>query len=263
MTEYAYYTDMRSAKSSFMSDPEFPTSMAFQYKGMRIEFFEEIYRRYSELKFTYEADRSLGMAGIERRLERVFNATAWYGILNDPNDPSYLRRSLLWRSSSPAKNLEAARELSSSIKAIEYPADRQVPTWSWMAVKGSIEYMPAPFGEMNWNLDLNLECSPSMASDGIQKNRPTGILNGAKVPIGKHTADDDTSLDHHRIVRPLDLGCVIVGTEKNDVSTKLQKHYVLLIAPSESGDLYKRIGVATIYREPSWIAEEKTVVQIA
>ena len=240
-----------------MSDPNFPASMASQYKGMKIEFFKEIYRRYSDLNFTYEADRSLGMAGIERRLERVFKATAWYGILHDPNDPSYLRRSLLWRSS------QGASLLKDSTNAIDYPADRRVPTWSWMAVKGSIEYMPAPFGEMDWNLDLDLEFAPSIISDGIQKNQPTGILKGAKFPISTYTADEHMSSDNHRIFPPGNLSGVIVGREKIDTSVKLQKHYILLIAPSELGDLHKRIGVAIILRKPSWIPEESTPVRIA
>ncbi|KAF1850450.1 uncharacterized protein K460DRAFT_390954 [Cucurbitaria berberidis CBS 394.84] len=255
-----------NSKSAFMSDPEFPTSMASQYKGMRIKFFEEIYRRYSEKSFTYEADKSLAMAGIERRLERVFKATAWYGILHDPNDLSYLRRSLLWRTSPPAENREAALKPGSLTYSIKYPADRQVPTWSWMAVKSSIEYMPAPFGEMDWNLDLDLEFAPSTTKDIIQRKQPTGILRGTKLPIGKHSADDDRIFDYHGFAgftRLSDIGCVIVGTEKSDTLTKLQKHYVLLIVPSKSGDLYQRIGVATIFREPSWIFENPKRVRIA
>ncbi len=229
--------------------------MASQYKGMRIEFFKEIYRRYSRLQFTYEADRSLGMAGIERRLERVFKATAWYGILNNPDDPSYLRRSLLWRSSLGLKLDAEFLEQTTNRIAINYPIDRQVPSWSWMAVKGPIQYMPAPFGGMNWNLDLGLEFGPD-------KTRPTGILSGLMHPLGQTNRDDDYSFDCSPRLSLSDVYCIIVGTERG-TEKNLQRHYVLLIAASQLGISYARIGIAIIHRELSWVQMSTKSVEVA
>jgi len=132
-----------SRKTSFLSDPQFPDAMLKLYKGMRIAFFEEIYQKYSELDFTHLTDRSLGMAGIESRFANLFGK-ARHGILDDIRERSYLRRSLLWRRAN----------LTKEMVKINYPPNRQVLSWSWMAVTGSICFIDIRSGTVDWKPDL-------------------------------------------------------------------------------------------------------------
>lgn len=90
---------------------------------------------YSRLAFTKPTDRSMGIIGIEQRLARTFKTEGDYGIF-----ALYLHRSLMWK-----------REGSDKLVPIEYPSDRTVPSWSWMAYSGPISYVEAPFDRVLWN----------------------------------------------------------------------------------------------------------------
>ena len=81
------------------------------------------------------------MCGLERRLAKVYNVRARYGIL----DKAFLHRSLLWQ----------AEDTEKPLRKINFKDDNKVPSWSWMAVMGPIKYMDAPFELMFWNLDFN------------------------------------------------------------------------------------------------------------
>ena len=212
--------------------------MLKRYKGMRIAFFEEIYEKYSQLDFTHITDRSLGMAGIESRFAKLFGK-AKYGILDDANERSYLRRSLLWRRA----------DKTPVMIRIDYPSNRQVPSWSWMAVVGSISFMDIPFGAVDWASDLG---SPFEDCDG----GAPGALCGDATDFYKQQHD------HLFFDRDTDalfyghLKCLVLGTQ--DISSShMVTHYGLLVAVAETGsDIYERVGVAAFERDQTWMDQE-------
>jgi hypothetical protein len=211
--------------------------MLKRYKGMRIAFFEEIYEKYSQLDFTHNTDRSLGMAGIESRFAKLFGR-ARYGILDDPSECSYLRRTLLWRRADPTKVMTK----------IDYPSNRRVLSWSWMAVMGPICFMDIPFGAVNWNVDIG-----SPFKDIKDPDSTPGALCGYArdfvIQRSDHLFFDRTTDEHsHGQLR-----CMVVGTQdtSNDC---LMKHYVLLVTTVEEGsDIYERVGVGTFERDQAWM----------
>ena len=203
---------------------------------MRIAFFEEIYGRYSQLDFTHSTDRSLGMAGIESRFAALFGK-ARHGILDDPKDRSYLHRSLLWRRA----------DVTRSMTKINYPPNKRVFSWSWMAVMGPICFMDVPFCIVDWNTDLRSPFNECEDSSGTP-----GALRGFARDYSKQTGDqiffdrDNDATLHGRVQ------CMILGTQGIS-SGYLMTHYALLVvATLEGSDIHERVGVAMFERDQKW-----------
>ena len=205
---------------------------------MRIAFFEEIFARYSQLDFTHPTDRPLGMAGIESRFTKIFGQ-ARYGILDDPRERSYLRRSLLWRRA----------DLTKEMTKIDYPLNSRVLSWSWMAVTGSICFMDIPFGAVDWKPDLD---SP------FDNHGTPGALRGDARDFDKQETDRvffDRSPDADWFTYSL-LKCVVLGMQ-NVSNGCLLTHYGLLVAAAETGsDVYERVGVAAFERDQTWMDQQ-------
>jgi hypothetical protein len=106
-------------------------------KGGRIRLYEIIYERYSKLAFTKIDDRPVAISGLEKRLLRTFGTVGGYGILE-----LYLHRSLLW------KRLDKPLVRINSLRC------QRIPSWSWMAYTGAINYMEIPFGKAEWSEDI-------------------------------------------------------------------------------------------------------------
>ncbi|KAG9188484.1 hypothetical protein G6011_02407 [Alternaria panax] len=211
-------------KTSFLSDPQFPDAMLKRYKGMRIASFEEIYEKYSQLEFTHLTDRSLGMAGIESRFATLFG-----------------KANLLWRRA----------DLTKVMTKIVYPPDRQVLSWSWMAVTGSICFMDIPSGSVDWTPDLVSPFDDSEDTCGT-----SGALRG---DARQFSTQRDDRLFFDRVTDGLSYGqllCLVLGTQ--DVwDGRLMTHYGLLVATAEEGSgVYERVGVATFERDHNWMDRE-------
>ncbi|PMD58641.1 uncharacterized protein K444DRAFT_630355 [Hyaloscypha bicolor E] len=223
-------TKLFNRKSSFLSDPHFPESAAKYYKGMRIEFFQYIYSKYSGLDFSanHEDDRSVALRGLENRMAKVYNVPAWHGIL----DGEYLHRSLLWQ-----------RDMvkTKSLHEISYEDDKRVPSWSWMAVMGPIRYMDAPFDWMEWNRDIKTPLgSRSAAQTATDFEVPA--YNAKPDDNSRSTYDGGEEVDTFEKLK-----CVIIGWEKTEKATDSKDFYVLLVTPTDpsgSGVDHKRVGVA-------------------
>lgn len=224
--------------------------MREQYKGMRIVFFEVIYKRYSELEFTHSTDISLGMAGIETRLARLFgngrtehgNGRADYGIFYDPKEYSYLPRTLLWQHAN----------FDNALTKINYPTDRPVPSWSWMAVMGPISFMDIPFAAVRWHRDFVSPFGDSRYSDqNGTTHKSFQDLQGKARDFVAHIGDR-TFFDRNADIPTYSiLKCVVLGTNTETIGLR-QKHYGLLVVPSRDNK-YERVGVATFEREQSWV----------
>jgi hypothetical protein len=98
-----------------------------------IEFIQYLSTEYSKRSLTYETDRRAAISGLESRIARAKKCKSRLGIFQ-----SFLRRSLLWQ-----------RSEERDTDRINYGA-RIVPSWSWMAYNGSIEFTDMPFGSMEW-----------------------------------------------------------------------------------------------------------------
>ncbi|RSL50901.1 hypothetical protein CEP53_008631 [Fusarium sp. AF-6] len=125
-------------QSQFLGDPSFPNLGLQYYKDERIRLVQHLYQVYCALQLTNVTDRSKAILGLEKRLSRTFKSRADYGLVW-----GYFERTILWQA-----------KTSNSLSPIPYGDRRVVPSWSWMACTGEIQYMDIPFGQVDWTGNL-------------------------------------------------------------------------------------------------------------
>ena len=107
-----------------------------------MEFIHFLSEAYSKRHLTEKTDRCVAISGLEARIARARGCQSRYGIFGE-----FLHRNLLWQRSGREK-----------MQRIGYEPGI-VPSWSWMAYYGGIQFMDIPFGEVDWNdkLQFNKE----------------------------------------------------------------------------------------------------------
>ncbi len=199
---------------------------------------------YSRLRFSHWADRAVAISGLEKRLIDGFNSRGGFGILDDRLAPgvsggSFLHRSLLWHRSAEER----------SLARITFPPSRQkVPTWSWMAYQGGIEYLELPFDEVKWE-EIR---SPWQADEVRTVDRANFLelrvtartfeLGGALAGEAKVVYDMCGTTDLRTTI------CIVIGVAKGEMPVGDRTHYVLFVAsktPPITGRMQvcERVGV--------------------
>ncbi|GAB1311880.1 hypothetical protein MFIFM68171_02090 [Madurella fahalii] len=91
-------TRIQNSKNLFLSDPDFPRSLRLRAGRDRVLLFQDLFTTYSRLGITVPTDRSLAIAGLEKRLAGVFETRCCFGVVE-----RYLHQSLLWERSREEK----------------------------------------------------------------------------------------------------------------------------------------------------------------
>ncbi|KAH8768430.1 hypothetical protein F5883DRAFT_604133 [Diaporthe sp. PMI_573] len=118
------YFECVCANLSFRSDPEFPRSITQRALAAQIRLFQSLFAGYSNLGLTKETDRPVAIDSLVMALADAFVTNVRYGIFE-----RYLHRSLLWR-----------RLQKITKQRISDTAGYKIPSWSWMAYPGQVEY---------------------------------------------------------------------------------------------------------------------------
>lgn len=237
-------TKMRNTKASFLGDPEFPKLAIEMSKGGKIRLYETLYKQYSRLELTKDEDRPLAIAGLEKRIINALGARGGYGVFEDQEagSGSYLGRSLLWKRSADVLSMVRITFNPNRV----YP----VPSWSWMAYQGAIDYMDLPFDGVDWEKEeirspwtYIPRKSMWLTADRTANTMLTGV--GRDLSIRE---EDDVVFDEYDRKRDLDLKCVVIGCSKTGSSIDNKIHYVLLVGRGSSVEngIWERLGVAKL-----------------
>ncbi|KAK4443014.1 HET-domain-containing protein [Podospora aff. communis PSN243] len=246
-------TKVHNKLASFLGDANFPSKLSGNRKnptdrGEKIRFYEDLYGQYSRLQFTHITDRSIAIAGLEQRMARDLGAQGRFGIFHDGQ--SLLPRSLLWRRGKEEAAL--LRILPGSGREGSY--NPHVPSWSWMAYGGGIDFFDLPLGGVDWRVQ--------------EIQDPWGEGNGLSVLARRFKGMPASSAGQQDFEIVLDAGgegdgmlegwkdwrCVVVGSKrarKGQTATMPsdeRTHYFLVITPRKKdldGDeaVYERMGV--------------------
>ncbi|KAI8651165.1 Protein kinase domain-containing protein [Fusarium keratoplasticum] len=242
-------THMKNELAAFLGDPNFPEIAIHSPRadrdtshGEKILYYQDLYKTYSRLAFSKPEDRGVAMNGLEQRLSRGFVCNGKFGILDDK---SLFHRGLLWRRAVTVTSMEK----------ILFPADRQqVPSWSWMAVKGEMDYIPVPFGTVDWETSLKSPLRHTLTFKDEQ-SRTMEIRAKANELVPGH-GDDleefyDRVSDHEGT--PRKVLCVVVGINKGSGRAEEKFHFVLLVSPKPSSGPWvcERVGAGKV--PGSWI----------
>jgi hypothetical protein len=235
--------------ADFLGDPKFPNKAMASSRGLKIRYFQDLYKQYSRLKFTRIEDRPFAIAGVENRLWKGYNTEGGYGIFDDGPGNGLFHRSLLWQ--------RGEDEPPPGLEAIVFPpgSNTSVPSWSWMAYRGGIDYLDPPFDKTDWekndihppwtrgnNSARALETAHRDA--GIELVAVARDFNVARSQIGevKLVYDTESNKSDGSKVR-----CVIVARSKEGRTDSEKTHYVLIVVSMNQtgagGDrIYKRVG---------------------
>ena len=240
-------TYMRNSKSLFLGDPNFPESLNFRRSQDKVRLFQDLFKRYVQLGLTKRTDRPAAISGLERRLAEAFQTECRYGIFE-----KFLHRSLLWQ-----------RSGSTKMKRILHD---EVPSWSWMAYDGQIEYLEIESDQVQWNegvrlVDNMLQAQVRDFQSGCKVRRKG---DGTCIVVDEKRNHESGWLkyDGQRRTNLRKLKCVVVGREKSDsdsdrrrssskqsVSNAKRRYYILVVASvsySEGSRKFKRVGVGSI-----------------
>jgi hypothetical protein len=244
-------TKMFNNMAAFLGDPKFPDkAMREHSRALRVSWFQDLYKQYSRLDFSEYSDRPFAIAGLEKRLQRAFNTTGGYGIFDDGDKPhgGLFHRSLLWQRGEEADDKD--------LVPINFPAERniRVPSWSWMAYVGGIDYTDPPFQTAEWE---TADIIPPWTRGGQRDTESApqdghvALLVSVRDFTVAHRRQDEVKLtyDTERSTasdsrRPQ---CVIVARSKEGRSDRDKRHYVLLVQQTQSSSgrkekVYKRVG---------------------
>jgi hypothetical protein len=242
-----------SNMADFLGDPNFPNKAMRANRARKIAYFQGLYKQYSRLEFTHYSDRPFAIAGLEKRLQSAFTTRGAFGIFDDGDkeDGGLFHRSLLWQRGEEEGDIR-------NMAPIEFPLARKVkvPSWSWMAYRGGIDYIDPPFDQADWE---RTEIVPPwtrggnklpMADTSPQDDEIAIIARVRDFKVAgrlpeevKITYDAErTSASDGQIFQ-----CVIVAKMKGGSSNLLRRYYVLLVTAVQGttgrGEKkYRRVG---------------------
>src|SRR3569833_3463149 len=151
-----------SIVADIIGSPEFPKS-ALEKGIPPVQIFRAVYERYSRLQFNVAADRAPAVMALEARLLRSFETPGRYGVMQ-----KFLGQSLLWRRSS-----------DDTLERIQFRSNAPpVPSWSWMAYTGGINYFDVP-SDVDWDLHMEWFGDAGAPGAGAGGRGPRGPRRGA------------------------------------------------------------------------------------
>ncbi|KAF1924144.1 uncharacterized protein M421DRAFT_8979 [Didymella exigua CBS 183.55] len=234
-------TRLENLVAALLGDAEFPDLLYRSSQGDRITRIQGLYKQYSKLGLSKPYDRPVAIAGLQQRLLRTMRVYGDFGILDEGETRGLLRRTLLWRRHSDS---EAMKRIDFSAS----PGNLKIPSWSWMAYSGAVDYIYLEFGQYEWN---NIQ-SPwtKLENRWINVDAETAKIALFAAPRRFDTGaakDRDIELvfDEPSNILLLSSLCVVLGVAKGSQAETERKHCVLVITPRGEKDgvtLYERVG---------------------
>lgn len=205
--------------------------------------------QYSRLEFSRDHDRPIAIAGVESRLWKAYGTKGGYGIFDDGLGNGLFHRSLLWQ--------RGDDQPSPGLSTIAFPPESHhaVPTWSWMAYSGGIDYLDPLFGETEWEkTDVHPPWTRKHQVSAFAETSRHDAVTELVVTVRDY--DTTKALVHEmKLVYDSDEvrsdgarpQCVVIARTRPRGSIQDARHYVLIVVSanmrsSDSHKIYKRIG---------------------
>ena len=227
-------------ENSFKLDPIFPHLLYKAGFALTMRFLLFFLADYSRRGLSKSSDRAVAISGLVARIQEVLGCETRYGIF-----AFFLHRTLLWQRSSLQK-----------MKRIDY-RDSKVPSWSWMAYEGGIQFTEVPFG----NLDLfnDLEFAPQNKTALITKvwEFQDCYLGEVMPETSCHQILDSRGTERGWIMYDVEDG-EDLGGERGVVVARCHKsssdsqqldnwEYYILVVRQIAGE-YERVGIGRVQR---------------
>ncbi|KAF2011920.1 hypothetical protein BU24DRAFT_266342 [Aaosphaeria arxii CBS 175.79] len=214
---------MRNTQAALLGDPNFPQILSHAAVGERILRYQKLYSEYSRLGLSQSYQRPIAIEGLQQRLLRTMRVDGGFGVFDGDATRGLLRRSLLWCRGSDTE----------SLSPIQFPTGG-VPSWSWMAYTGGIDYLDIGFGTLDWE-DIQ---SPWSRGGGQSIEGPPVLVAKARVydPGAANESEGALVWDTPKssLSQLSETLCVVMGKEKGSMPDQDKRHAVLVIKPKEN-----------------------------
>ena len=207
---------------------------------MTLKFLQFLLSKYSASSITQETDRAIAIHSLVMRMEKALNTTIHYGIPR-----LFLAFLLLWK------------RTEQNGGRIQYKDQHQVPSWSWMAYSGGIDFLIQPsdfwitfefldiivprpedldFAEHGRALDVKFRSFS--AGCRVESKEGKYLILKEMEEIGYLWVDMADQIEFE------DCNCVVVGAE---VNRKGIPTYCIIVT-QKNGPLgrYERVGVGKV-----------------
>jgi hypothetical protein len=198
-----------------------------------VEFIHFLLQNYSKRGLTKDTDRCAAVSGLEIRIARALGCSSRHGIFE-----KHLHRNLLWQAS------------DRKTERIAYDNNQEVPSWSWMACSGGIEFMDIPMGSVSWakTIAFDTECGfAALIADVGNFLDCTMDAEGDRCIVLDISTNKEAGWVRYDIegsVEDSEDHCVVVGrTEDNNIA---QEYYILVVVPTGKDGEYRRVGVGKV-----------------
>lgn len=190
-----------------------------------------LFRDYSKAGLTCKSDRDTAILSLLNRISHQLDTEVRYGVIR-----CFLGSLLLWK--------RTAKELTPLIDF----GPRAVPSWSWMAYDGSIEFIIMYDYEMRIPRDADLGFAQNGEELNVQVRRFEKCRLG-KVEGGSEYAVYDGSGEIGTLWFDMNSHiefkhCVVVGA--GDTKPGQKKLYVLVVQEESGKGRYKRLGAGIL-----------------
>ncbi|EJT72146.1 hypothetical protein GGTG_09013 [Gaeumannomyces tritici R3-111a-1] len=212
---------MKNREASVFGDPQFPKLAMEQAdddaSNARHRVFQVVFKTYSQLELSRHTDRPVAIAGVQQRLAKEMGTPVAFGIFAKPE---YLHRSLLWCRAGDLP-LQWIHDVSPRV-----PSSPRVPTWSWMAYMGAIDYLKTASAQIDWNPDTSLSFKTGINTNTAELTAPVVAFKAETPPSLLPLV-----MDNARPANVQELKCIVTTGEQT------------------TGELarYQRFGVGTVY----------------
>lgn len=223
--------------------------------------------QYSRLAFTRQSDRPVAIAGLEKRLIQSFSVHGGLGVFDD-DGLGMFRRSLLWHSG----------EGENSLQKIDFGAS-PLPTWSWMAHSGGIDYLDPPFGQIEWEAnDISSPWSPNAVGEWYSSDEARVLeLNAVARDFDRTAAESHTDakilydVPNKTDWNGMGVKCVVLGksasTGSSNRQLENQRHWILIVLVTaaqvaSNSQICRRLGVGYVPRKCIKLGQRGTPVKI-
>lgn len=184
------------------------------------------------------------MSGLEARIAGALRCESRYGVFQN-----HLHRNLLWQAS------------HGKMGRIAYDSNHQVPSWSWMAYSGGIQFLDIPIRSMSRANSLHFdEGRKSALITDVGKFRNCmiksdgdrwAVFNFIGKKRGWIRYDVEDRGKHHKD------RCVVVGkTGRGSV----EEYYILAVLPNMVEGEYRRVGIGMV--RSSYVVRWKANVRV-
>ena len=215
-------------KQHFVLDPNFPDWLKSSGYDRTVDFVKFLFKKYLQCGLTNQSDRDTAISGLLERIESALKTEERYGVFH-----CFLSSLLLWKRS------------DEKMGPISY-ACRKVPSWSWMAYPGGIDFVSDSSLMVPDPEDLRFGADQEALIVKVRqfKNcrlKPEGkvcaILAGPQ-SVGSLWFDMETNNQSEH--------CVVVGV-RGDMKKDPEKTYYILVVLKEPRDSeYRRLGVGVV-----------------